>query len=171
MVGAALGVVLVPITGALSDRVGRKPVFRVGAWLALVVAFPVAALVQSGEQRRRSSSAFVVGLGLLYGIDLRPARGVLVRAVRHPLPLHGAQHALPDLRHRGLRPDPADRRLAGHPRRRQPVAGRGYNVVVAAISLALRALPAGDRGPRPRRPDRGEPSGRVLEPVSALTAG
>ena len=72
MVGAALGVVLVPITGALSDRVGRKPVFRVGAWRALLLAFPVAALVQSADERRRSSSRFVVGLGLLYGTIYGP---------------------------------------------------------------------------------------------------
>src|SRR6476619_4250508 len=67
MAGAALGVVLVPITGALSDRVGRKPVYRVGTWLALVIAFPVAALVQSADEVA-VFLAFVIGLGLLYGI-------------------------------------------------------------------------------------------------------
>ncbi len=71
MVGAALGVVLVPIAGALSDRVGRKPVFRVGAWLALVLAFPVAALVQSGG-RLAIFVALVAGLGLVYGTVYGP---------------------------------------------------------------------------------------------------
>ena len=71
MVGAALGVVLVPISGALSDRVGRKPVFRVGAWLALVVAFPAAALV-SPPTPSRSSSVFVAGLGVVYGTVYGP---------------------------------------------------------------------------------------------------
>ena len=40
LVGAALGVVLVPIAGALSDRVGRKPVYRVGAWIGSAVRVP-----------------------------------------------------------------------------------------------------------------------------------
>ena len=71
MVGAALGVVLVPIAGAVSDRVGRKPVFRVGAWLALVLAFPVAALVQSGG-RLAIFVALVAGLGLVYGTVYGP---------------------------------------------------------------------------------------------------
>jgi len=71
MVGAALGVALVPITGALSDRSGRKPVFRVGAWLALVLAFPVAALVQSGNSGA-VFTVFVLGLGLLYGTIYGP---------------------------------------------------------------------------------------------------
>jgi MFS family permease len=71
MVGAALGVALVPLMGALSDRVGRKPVFRVGAWLALLAAFPVAGLVQSADQRA-VFAVFVLGLGLLYGtVDTR----------------------------------------------------------------------------------------------------
>ncbi len=71
MVGAAIGVVLVPITGALSDRVGRKPVFRTGAWVALLLAFPVAALVQS-ESRGAIFVALVAGLGLVYGVVYGP---------------------------------------------------------------------------------------------------
>jgi MFS transporter, MHS family, shikimate and dehydroshikimate transport protein len=71
MLGAALGVILVPIAGAISDRVGRKPVYRLGTWLALLFAFPAAALIQS-ENRIAVSLVFVVGLGLLYGIIYGP---------------------------------------------------------------------------------------------------
>jgi MHS family shikimate/dehydroshikimate transporter-like MFS transporter len=71
MVGAAIGVILVPITGALSDRVGRKPVFRTGAWVALLLAFPVAALVQT-ESRGAIFVALVAGLGLVYGVVYGP---------------------------------------------------------------------------------------------------
>ena len=66
-----LGVVLVPLAGALSDRVGRKPVFRAGAWAALILAFPVAALVQS-ESRLAIFAALVAGLGLVYGTVYGP---------------------------------------------------------------------------------------------------
>lgn len=71
MVGALLGVALVLVSGAVSDRVGRKPVYRVGAWLALVFAFPAAALLQS-ENRWAIFTVFVVGLGVLYGIVYGP---------------------------------------------------------------------------------------------------
>ena len=71
LVGAAVGVVLVPISGALSDRLGRKPVYRAGAWAALLLAFPVAALVQSGS-RPAVFAVFVIGLGLLYGTVYGP---------------------------------------------------------------------------------------------------
>ena len=69
--GAALGVVLVPISGALTDRFGRKPVYRVGTWLALAFAFPAAALAQSGN-RLEIFVMFVVGLGVLYGTIYGP---------------------------------------------------------------------------------------------------
>ena len=71
LVGAAIGVALVPVTGALSDRLGRKPVYRVGAWLALLFAFPAAALVQSGSHLA-VFVVFVVGLGVLYGTVYGP---------------------------------------------------------------------------------------------------
>ena len=71
LVGATLGVVLVPITGALSDRLGRRPVYNVGAWLALLFAFPAAALVQSGGTAAIITT-FVFGLGILYGTVYGP---------------------------------------------------------------------------------------------------
>jgi MHS family shikimate/dehydroshikimate transporter-like MFS transporter len=71
LVGAFLGVVLVPVTGALSDRFGRKPVYRAGAWAALLFSFPAAALIQS-ESRVAIFVAFVGGLGVLYGVVYGP---------------------------------------------------------------------------------------------------
>ena len=71
LVGSFLGVLLVPLAGALSDRHGRRPVFRVGAWAALLFAFPMAALVQS-ETRIGIFFALVGGLGVLYGVVYGP---------------------------------------------------------------------------------------------------
>ncbi len=66
MVGAALGVGLVVVSGAASDRLGRRPVFATGAAAALVFAFPAAWLVQSGTTVG-IVVAFVGGLGVIYG--------------------------------------------------------------------------------------------------------
>lgn len=71
VVGAALGVVLVPVAGAWSDRLGRKPVYRLGAWLGLLFAFPAAAMVQSGH-RGLIFLTFVGGLGMIYGVVYGP---------------------------------------------------------------------------------------------------
>lgn len=71
LVGAFLGVVLVLLAGAASDRVGRRPVYRLGAWLALLFAFPAAALLHS-ENRWAILATFVIGLGVLYGVVYGP---------------------------------------------------------------------------------------------------
>ncbi|WP_110182172.1 MFS transporter [Nocardioides solisilvae] len=71
VVGSFLGVVLVPLAGAWSDRLGRKPVYRLGAWIALLFAFPAAAMVQS-ESRAAIFVTFVVGLGVIYGVVYGP---------------------------------------------------------------------------------------------------
>lgn len=71
MVGAILGVVLVMVSGAASDRVGRRPVYRLGAWLALLFAFPTAYLLQT-EDRWAIFATFVIDLGVLYGTIYGP---------------------------------------------------------------------------------------------------
>ena len=71
MIGAALGVVLVVVTGHVSDRVGRKRVFSTGATLALLFAFPAAWLMQHGTTLS-VAAAFIGGLGVLYGIIYGP---------------------------------------------------------------------------------------------------
>ena len=169
MVGAALGVVLVPITGRLSRPVrpqaGLPGRARGSRWSSRSRS---PRWCSPRDHARPSSRCSSIGLGLLYGIDLRPAGGVLVRAVRHPLPLHGAEHALPDLRDRGLRPHAADRHLAGRPRRRQPVAGRGLQRARGGDQPRLRAPPAGDAAAATStsRSRTSRPAG-CLEPASA----
>ncbi|KQT94853.1 MFS transporter [Marmoricola sp. Leaf446] len=71
VVGAFLGVVLVPVAGALSDRLGRKRVFSAGATAALLFAVPTVLLVQS-ESRLGIFVALVGGLGVLYGVVYGP---------------------------------------------------------------------------------------------------
>ncbi|QIK67233.1 MHS family MFS transporter [Nocardioides sp. HDW12B] len=70
MVGAFLGMVLVVVTGGLSDRFGRKRVYRYGAWAALLFAFPAAALIQS-KGSAAVFAVFAVGLAL-YGVVYGP---------------------------------------------------------------------------------------------------
>lgn len=71
MAGSALGVVLVLVSGALSDRFGRRPVYAVGAVVALVFAVPATRLVEGG-----STLGIVVvmvgGLGVVYGVVYGP---------------------------------------------------------------------------------------------------
>ncbi|WP_206427478.1 MFS transporter [Leucobacter chromiireducens] len=57
---SALGLIVVPLAGALSDRVGRKPVLMTAAIALTVLAIPLFMLMQSGEEW----AAFVSTLGL-----------------------------------------------------------------------------------------------------------
>ncbi len=150
MVGAALGVVLVPIAGALSDRRGRKPVYRVGC-----LGRPRDRVPRGRADPERVAGGDLRGPrgrpGPRVRRGLRPAGGVVVGAVRHPLPLHGAVVALPDLRHRRVRPDAADRGVAGDARRRDAVVGRGLQRGRGRDQPDLRPVPARDPGARPGR--------------------
>jgi len=141
MAGAALGVVLVPITGALSDRVGRKPVYRVGTWLALVIAFPVAALVQSADPVA-VFAVFVAGLGVLYGTVYGPLAAFWSELfdTRYRYTALSTLYQMSGIVASGLTPLIAAWLVSKGGGSLWLVAG--YNVVVAAISLlSARLLP------------------------------
>ncbi|MCH1866188.1 MFS transporter [Nocardioides sp. CFH 31398] len=71
MVGAALGVVLVLVSGGLSDRFGRRPVFAVGAVAGLLFAVPATQLVAGGTAWG-VLLVMVGGLGVVYGVVYGP---------------------------------------------------------------------------------------------------
>ncbi|GAA5060617.1 MFS transporter [Nocardia callitridis] len=48
LVGSALGVASLPLFGALSDRIGRKPVFLIGSVFTIVFGFPMFLLINTG---------------------------------------------------------------------------------------------------------------------------
>lgn len=50
MIGSALNIVMIPVFGAISDRIGRKPTFFFGAFVIIVSAWPIFALIQTGQQ-------------------------------------------------------------------------------------------------------------------------
>ncbi|MBP2381590.1 MFS transporter [Brachybacterium sacelli] len=48
LIASIFGVVIIPFAGRLSDRIGRRPVFAIGAAVAAVTAFPIFALIDTG---------------------------------------------------------------------------------------------------------------------------
>jgi metabolite-proton symporter len=164
MAGAALGVVLVPITGALSDRVGRKPVYRVGTWLALVIAFPVAALVQSADPVA-VFAVFVAGLGVLYGTVYGPLAAFWSELfdTRYRYTALSTLYQMSGIVASGLTPLIAAWLVSKGGGSLWLVAG--YNVVVAAISLLSARLLPETRG---RDLDTPTAARRTTPPVEAL---
>jgi metabolite-proton symporter len=63
MVGSALNIVMIPIFGRLSDIIGRKKTFFLGGTAIIVTAWPIFALVQTGEQW-----AIILGVSLFLAL-------------------------------------------------------------------------------------------------------
>jgi MFS family permease len=167
MVGAAVGVALVPITGAISDRVGRKPVFRVGAWLALVLAFPVAALVQSANGVA-VFLVFVIGLGLLYGTIYGPLAAFWSELfdTRYRYTALSTLYQMSGIVASGFTPLIAAWLVSRGGGSLWWVAA--YNVVVAVISLTCARFLPETRGRDLDAPIAGEPVRRVMEPAATV---
>ncbi|TFV56929.1 MFS transporter [Mycobacterium sp. PS03-16] len=70
-VAAVIAVVMYPLFGALSDAVGRKPVFLAGVVAMGLSVVPVFALINTGDARW-----FLVALILVFGLAMAPAAGV-----------------------------------------------------------------------------------------------
>ncbi|TCP43418.1 metabolite-proton symporter [Tamaricihabitans halophyticus] len=47
LIAAVLGVVIIPVTGRISDRIGRRPVLAIGALISGASAFPVFAMIDT----------------------------------------------------------------------------------------------------------------------------
>jgi MFS family permease len=70
LLGAGIEVFLVPMYGALSDRVGRRPVYLFGAVMTAVLAFPLFWLIDTGSPPLIWTAlvlSFVFGHAPMYG--------------------------------------------------------------------------------------------------------
>jgi MFS family permease len=63
IVAAALEVVTIPLYGALSDRLGRRPVYLIGAIATAVFAYPVFSMLDT-------ASPWLVQLALILGLTV-----------------------------------------------------------------------------------------------------
>ena len=58
-----VGLALIPVAGALSDRIGRRPVYLAGGIFVVVTAFPYVWLLESGSTGLVWTAMALVGLG------------------------------------------------------------------------------------------------------------
>jgi MFS family permease len=63
ILAAAIGLVTVPLWGALSDRFGRKPLYLAGAVITTLWAFPLFGLMNT-------SSPALIALGIVVGVNI-----------------------------------------------------------------------------------------------------
>jgi MFS transporter, MHS family, shikimate and dehydroshikimate transport protein len=58
-----IGLALIPVAGAISDRVGRRPIYLAGGIFVVVTAFPYVWLLESGSTALVWTAMALVGLG------------------------------------------------------------------------------------------------------------
>ena len=69
LIGATVELVAIPLFGALSDRIGRRPVYLFGAVMTALVAFPLFAALDGGAPMTIAlalTAAFVLSHGAMY---------------------------------------------------------------------------------------------------------
>jgi MHS family shikimate/dehydroshikimate transporter-like MFS transporter len=71
-VGAAIELITIPLCGALSDRIGRRPVYLMGCVAAMALAFPIFWAIQTRDPAT-VVLGFVIGMsvghGIMYGVQ------------------------------------------------------------------------------------------------------
>ena len=86
IVAATIELAAIPLYGALSDRIGRRPVYMFGAVCTALTAYPIFWMLDTG-------TPWLVHAGALHGPPSRPRRDVrapgrvLLGAVRHERPI------------------------------------------------------------------------------------
>ena len=63
MIGSALNIIMIPVFGRLSDRIGRKRTFLLGGTAIILTAWPIFALVGTGQQL-----AIILGVALFLAL-------------------------------------------------------------------------------------------------------
>ncbi len=63
MIGSALNIIMIPVFGRLSDRIGRKRTFLLGGTAIILSAWPIFALVGTGQQL-----AIILGVALFLAL-------------------------------------------------------------------------------------------------------
>jgi MHS family shikimate/dehydroshikimate transporter-like MFS transporter len=70
--GAAVELITIPVFGALSDRIGRRPVYMLGCLAAITLAFPIFWAIQTRDPLT-VVLGFVIGMsvghGIMYGVQ------------------------------------------------------------------------------------------------------
>ena len=134
LIGAGMQFVIIPLIGALSDRVGRRPLYLVGAVGVGVWRLRVLRPARRPDHRERAARRR--GRPVLPLADVRPAGGVLLRAVRHLGALHRRVGRLPaglDLRRRA---GPDHRRGAARAtRRRTPPRSASTSPIASVLTI------------------------------------
>jgi len=74
--GSLIGIFSVPLTGALSDRLGRVPVYRFGAVFMLIYSFPAWYLLSLGDELV-AVAVIAVGIGVAVNSMLGPQCAML----------------------------------------------------------------------------------------------
>ena len=86
IVAATIELAAIPLYGALSDRIGRRPVYLFGAVCTALTAYPIFWMLDTG-------TPWLVRMPAVHGAhprsrrDVRAARRVLLGALRHERPL------------------------------------------------------------------------------------
>ena len=87
-VASVAGLILVPLMGALSDRIGRKPLLIAAAISLIVLSYPLFLIMQSGTPWAGAVST--IGLGVILALIL----GVHAAAAAELFPTHTRQTGL-----------------------------------------------------------------------------
>lgn len=66
-IGSLIGIFTVPLTGALSDRMGRRTVYRIGSIFLLLYAFPAWWLLTLGDHL---IAIIVIAVGIGFGVNV-----------------------------------------------------------------------------------------------------